>query len=197
VKAKTQNRKEFVMSDILHFETGWKRRIEKEAAVIEAACEGENATNLMANIAKMEKEVATSCKYYCEMLDSQVKNSLESEKNHIELERNESNAKLEAEHNEIEAKKVVAMETQTAVQAKSDKWKIILGFVGAMAAPIMSILFDHWKEKKRHERFMLSADAENNHGHAYLSKTDRAMVDEGLKDTTGQQKSGFRFPFFK
>lgn len=185
------------MSDILQFKTGWKRRIEKEAAVIEAACERGDATDLMEDIARMEKEVATSCKYYCEVLDNEVKNSLESEKNHIELERNEANAKLEAEHNEIERQKNEVIQNQTAVQAKSDKWKIILGFIGAMAAPIMSILFDRWKENKRHERFMLSADAENNHGHAYLSKTDRAMVDEGLKDTTGQQKSGFRFPFFK
>lgn len=186
------------MAEIYDFERGWQSRIEKASKVVEQACERGDATDLMDDIAKMLKEVASDSRYYAEMRDNQVKNALESEKNAIEIERNESTAKLEAERNEIERSKNDLVQAQSAQQAKSDKWKIVVSLIGTVAGPVLSVLFNKWKEDKRHERFMISSDAENNHGHSYITKTDRAVVDEALKDDSNVDTGkGFKFPFFK
>ena len=166
------------MAEIKNFSDGWKRRIDKLSSLVETAAERGDAVDILEDIAKLEKEVASDSRYYAEMCDNEVKNALESERNTIEFEKNETE------------------QTKIKEQTKTSKWQIAVSLVVGLFAPVLSVIFERWKENKRHERFLKSADAEDQ-GHSYITKTDRAIIDEGLKDTSTGTKSGFRFPFFK
>lgn len=175
------------MAEVYDFREGWKRRIDKTSKVVEDACDkvdlaAPGGSEKMKALAEMVKNVSVDTKNFAEMEDNEAKNTLESERNSIDL------------------AKVGTEATKTEVEREKNKWlakvdilKVIVSVLGVMFGPLLAFFIDRYKERKRDERFKIANKFEDED--AYIKSSQRKAVDEGLRDTT--DKPGRWGTFFK
>lgn len=154
----------------------------------------DNSGEKLEDVSKLLKEIAADRRALSEAEDNEVKNALESERNaieherievdkrrnEIEAERNAAQAELEAERNNIEAKRNSVEVERNVLMAKESKWKIIISALAAILPAILWFVLDLFKERKRHDRFLVANKIEDTE--PYLKRSSIKAVDDGLSD---------------